>query len=217
MRRLYLSAAAVLVVLIAGGCSVTVEEAKYQAVKRDRNYEIRDYEACVVAETVVDESLEDAGNTAFNKLFGYISGKNQSRGKIAMTAPVSQEAASQKMAMTAPVGQQRVKAGWAVSFTMPASYTMETLPAPDDPEVKLRQIPVRRMAAVRYSGVWSETRYRRYLGELQAWIEKNGLRILGEPVWARYNPPFTPWFMRRNEILIPVDTRQTQESSEPAK
>ena len=207
MRLIALSIAALSAAMIAGGCGVTIEEAKYNVVSKDGNYEVREYAPHVIAETVVEGTLEDAGNKAFNRLFGYISGKNRSRGKIAMTAPVSQEAAPEKIAMTAPVGQRRVEVGWAVSFMMPASYTMETLPVPDDPEVKLRLVPTRRMAAVRYSGVWSEERYQRYLGALESWIQQKGFTMLGEPVWARYNPPFTPWFLRRNEILIPVDTK----------
>ena len=208
MRLIALSIAALSAAMIAGGCGVTIEEAKYNVVSKDGNYEVREYAPHVIAETVVEGTLEDAGNRAFNRLFAYISGKKRSRGKIAMTAPVSQEAAPEKIAMTSPVGQRRVEGGWAVSFMMPASYTMETLPVPDDPEVKLRLVPTRRMAAVRYSGVWSEERYQRYLGALESWIQQKGFTMLGEPVWARYNPPFTPWFLRRNEILIPVDTKR---------
>ena len=189
-----------------GGCAVNREEAKYEVVSKSKNFEIRDYAPYVVAETVVEGPLEDAGNKAFHRLFNYISGNNQSRDKIAMTAPVSQEPAPEKIKMTSPVGQQLSEGGWVVSFTMPASYTMETLPAPVDPRVKLRQIPACRMATVRYSGSWSEKRYLHYKKELESWIEENGYRILGEPVWARYNPPFTPWLLRRNEILIPVST-----------
>lgn len=207
MRFIALSIAALSTAMIAGGCGVTIEEAKYNVVSKDRNYEVREYAPHVIAETVVEGALEDAGNRAFDRLFAYISGKNRSRGKIAMTAPVSQEAAPEKIAMTSPVGQRRAEGGWAVSFTMPASYSMETLPVPDDPEVKLRLVPARRVAAVRYSGVWSEERYQRYRGELESWIRQKGFTKLGEPVWARYNPPFTPWFLRRNEILIPVDTK----------
>jgi hypothetical protein len=96
--------------------------------------------------------------------------------------------------MTAPVGQQNVQGRWAVSFMMPASYTLETLPVPVDQKVSLRQVPARRLAAVRYSGTWSKKNYLRYMQELESWIK-----------WARYNPPFTLWFLRRNEILIPVD------------
>lgn len=194
-------------IAITGGCATSVEQARYQIRSKDGKFEIRDYASHVVAETVVDGTMEDAGNKAFRKLFGYISGRNRSQAKIAMTAPVVQGASGEKIAMTAPVGQQRKEAGWAVSFTMPASYSLETLPAPTDPKVVLRQVPATRMAAVRYSGTWSTKRYRRYERELKAWIEDAKCRRLGEPVWARYNPPFTPWFLRRNEVLIPVGTK----------
>jgi hypothetical protein len=201
-----------LLTCFTGGCATTVEEAKYKVISKTENFELRDYPSHIVAETEVDGTLEDAGNKAFNRLFDYISGKNRSRDKIAMTAPVSQEPSSEKIAMTAPVGQQRAEGGWVVSFMMPMSYTLDSLPVPEDPDVRLRQIPARRMASVRYSGTWSEKRYLRYLQELESWIEKNGFRILGEPVWARYNPPFTPWFLRRNEILIPVDSEEKREN-----
>jgi hypothetical protein len=152
----------------------------------------------------VEGDLEEAGNKAFNRLFRYISGDNRSRIKVAMTAPVSQQPMGEKIKMTAPVGQRRVQEKWAVSFMMPASYTLKTLPEPEDPNITLRQVPVRRMASVRYSGFWSEKRYLKYKSELLSWIQERGLTIVGDPIWARYNPPFTLWFLRRNEILIPV-------------
>ena len=183
---------------------MAIEEAMYTVVKKDDQFEVRDYAPHILAETIVEGDLEQAGNKAFDRLFRYISGDNRSHTKVAMTAPVSQEQAGEKIKMTAPVGQQRVQEKWAVSFMMPASYTLETLPEPEDPKVKLRQVPARRMAAVRYSGFWSEKGYLRYKWELESWIHAKGFTILGDPVWARYNPPFTPWFLRRNEILIPV-------------
>jgi hypothetical protein len=88
---------------------------------------------------------------------------------------------------------------------MPASYTLATLPVPDDLKITLRQVPARRMAAVRYTGTWSEKNYLQNKLELESWIRKQGLTAVSDPVWARYNPPFTPWFLRRNEILIPID------------
>lgn len=183
---------------------MAIEEAAYTVVTKDGKFEIRDYPSHILAETAVDGGLEEAGNLAFNRLFRYISGDNRLGGKVAMTAPVSQEPRSEQIKMTAPVGQERLGDKWAVSFMMPASYTLETLPAPTDPLVTLRQVPARRMAAVRYSGVWSKKRYLQYKGELESWIRESGLAVVGDPVWARYNPPFTPWFLRRNEILIPV-------------
>lgn len=184
--------------------AMAIEEAPYKVVKEAGMFELRDYAPHILAETLVEGDLEDAGNKAFRRLFRYISGENRSSGKIAMTAPVSQEAAGDKIPMTAPVGQERAQGKWAISFMMPASYTMETLPTPNDPGVTLRQVPARRLAAVKYSGFWSEKNYLHYKGELEKWLRDNGLTATGEPVWARYNPPFTLWFLRRNEILIPV-------------
>ena len=191
--------------LVGGGTAMAIEEAKYTVVEKEDNFEIRDYAPYVLAETFVEGSLEDAGNKAFNRLFQYISGNNQTRNKVAMTAPVSQESTGIKIDMTAPVGQQQAGERWAVSFMMPVAYTLETLPKPLDPTVILREVPARRMAAIRYSGFWSEEGYLRNKAALVSWIEKKGLKAVGEPIWARYNAPFSLWFLRRNEVLISIE------------
>ena len=191
-------------ILVGARNTMATEEAKYTVVKKDDSFEIRDYAPHVVAEIIVEGELENAGSKAFNSLFRYISGDNHTRNKVAMTAPVSQQPASQKINMTAPVGQQRVDNKWVVSFMMPDSYTLETLPVPDNSNVTLRQVPAHRIAAVRYSGFWSEKSYLENKSQLETWINKNKLLIVGDAVWARYDAPFTPWFLRRNEILIPV-------------
>ena len=195
------------IMIIMGATNATaIEEAKYEVVEKDNSFEIRNYEPQVVAEIIVEGDLEEAGKIAFKRLFQYISGDNQSRAKISMTAPVSLETASEKIKMTAPVKQQRSQGKWAVSFMMPASYTLDSLPIPDDPDIKLRKISARRVAAVQYSGFWSEKSYLQHKSELEAWIDKSGFIVTGEAIWARYNSPFTPWFLRRNEVLIPVET-----------
>jgi hypothetical protein len=197
---------AVMVIIIGAIDTMAIEEAKYKVLEKDNRFEIRDYAPQILAETIVEGDLEEAGNKAFNRLFRYISGENRSRTKVEMTAPVSQQPMGEKIKMTAPVGQRRVQEKWAVSFMMPASYTIETLPEPEDRNITLRQVPARRMASVRYSGFWSEKRYLKYKSELLSWIHERGHTIVGDPIWARYNPPFTPWFLRRNEILIPIST-----------
>jgi len=199
--RIILTAA---VIIFGAMDAMAIEESTYNILKKDNNFEIRDYSPHILAEIVMEGDLEEAGNRAFKRLFRYISGDNRSHDKVAMTAPVSQEPIGEKIQMTDPVGQRSVQDRWAVSFMMPASYTLETLPEPWDPKVTLRQVPARRMAAIRYSGFWSEKNYLRYKLELESWIRDKGLTIVGDPIWARYNPPFTPWFLRRNEILIPV-------------
>jgi hypothetical protein len=188
---------------------MAVEQAKYTVVVQDGAFELRDYAPHVVAETVVAGEFEQAGNRAFSALFRYISGGNRSRSKLAMTAPVSQASrgdgtGGEKIAMTAPVAQHAAGGRWAVSFMMPAAYSLETLPQPSDPRVVLRRVPAQRVAALRYSGTWSEKSYLRHKAELESWVAQRGLRAVGDVVWARYNPPFAPWFVRRNEILVEV-------------
>jgi len=206
---------AVTALIIIGAIdTVAIEEAKYEVIKKDNEFEIRDYSTYIIAETIVDGTLEDAGNKGFDQLFRYISGDNRSRDTVAMTAPVSQQPMGEKIAMTAPVGQRRIKGKWVVSFMMPSSQTLKTLPEPEDPKITLRQVPARRMAAVRYSGFWSEEGYRRNMVKLESWIDRMGLAIVGDPIWARYNPPYVPWFLRRNEVLIPVDVGTGQEEAQ---
>jgi hypothetical protein len=184
--------------------AAAVEEAEYSVLKKDGAMELRAYAASIVAETRVEADFEDAGNRAFRKLFRYIDGDNVAQQEIAMTAPVSQAPVPEKIAMTAPVAQRPTAGGWVVSFMMPASYTMDTIPQPSDPAVQLRAVPAYRAAVVRYSGFWSEEGFQEHLQELRSWIATHNLEVAGDPIWARYDPPFKPWFMRRNEILIPV-------------
>ncbi len=193
-----------LLLTVDSGELMAIEEAKYSVIEQAGDIELREYSSSIVAETLIEDDFEDAGSRAFRPLFKYISGDNETNDEVAMTSPVSQRKASEKIAMTAPVSQQSSDDGWLVSFMMPASYTMSTIPKPTNPDVRIREIPAFRAATIRFSGRWTEKNYREHLGELQAWIEQNELTITGEPIWARYDPPFKPWFMRRNEILIPV-------------
>ncbi len=187
--------------------AMAIEEAKYSVLLGESDIEVRQYDSHIVAETIIQGELEDAGNAAFRPLFDYISGDNISQTDISMTAPVSQQAANQEIAMTAPVAQQQVDSGWAVSFMMPASYTLDTLPTPNNPKVKLRQIPSQLIAAIRYSGFWSESNYVKHKKELENWLKQSDYQSSGKAIWARYNAPFTPWFLRRNEVLIPINKK----------
>ena len=184
--------------------AMAIEKAKYTVLKKEDGFEIRQYDPQIVAETYVEGDLKGVGNEGFRRLYGYITGDNQKKKSISMTAPVVQEQDSEKIAMTAPVGQEKKDNRWRITFLMPAEYTMETLPEPTDTRVKLVLDPGRLMVAVRYSGTWSEKSYEENKDLLEEYIQKRGLVKTGEPVWARYDPPFMPWFLRRNEVLIPV-------------
>ena len=190
-----------------GSCvTVGIEKPKYTVVQKQGKFEVRQYEPQIMAETVVDAGFDDAGNAAFRRLFNYISGENRTKESIEMTAPVTQKSSSEKISMTAPVTQRESEGKYAVSFLMPSKYTMETLPEPLDADVKLREIPAREIASVRYSGTWSRKRYESYKSSLEEFIRDRKLVRTGEEaIWARYDPPFQLWFLRRNEVLIPVE------------
>ena len=183
---------------------MAIEEPDYDILESAEDFELRRYYPYIVAETFVDEEFDDAGSEGFRRLFAYISGENRKKASISMTSPVSQEKRYEKIAMTAPVNQQRHAGKWSVTFVMPSEYTLETLPEPLDERVKFKRVEGRLVAALRYSGTWSKKRYEQKREKLEALIQERGLTPVGEPVFARYNPPFMPWFLRRNEILITV-------------
>ena len=184
---------------------MAVEQPKFEIQETKGDFQVRRYAPTVVAETIVDGAFGPAGNEAFRRLAGYIFGANDGGRKIAMTAPVAQvKTSGTKIAMSAPVSQERKGGGWVVSFTMPSSFTLATLPRPNDARVTLREVGERRVAAIRFSGAWSPEKFEEKAVELDAEMKGRGLAAAGAPVYARYDPPWTLWFMRRNEVLVPL-------------
>jgi hypothetical protein len=191
-------------ILLATGCAtVPTEKPSYQVTQRFDDFELRDYASYVVAETDVSGTRESAGNDGFRVLAGYIFGKNKGSRKLAMTAPVAQSEGT-KLAMTAPVALSAGAEGgtWTIQFMMPSQYALADLPEPLDPRVRFRVVPPRRVAARTYSGGWSSSRYEEELARFRAALSRAQLTAAGEPVWARFDPPFKPWFLRTNEIWI---------------
>jgi hypothetical protein len=185
--------------------SHAIEEPDFEVVQRLDAVEIRQYAPYVVAEVTVPGPAESAGSRAFPLLAGYIFGKNKGERKMAMTAPVTQTPTPVKMAMTAPVTQALVAEGFLVQFVLPKGVTLETAPEPLDSRVKIREVPGAKVAAVKYSGFWSEDNNQRHLNQLTAGLQAAGMRWKGEPVYSRYDAPWTPWFMRRNEIWLALE------------
>ena len=180
------------------------QEPHYVTQLREGDFEVRQYGARVVAETAVLGEWNDAGNEGFRRLAGYIFGKNRRGAKIAMTAPVAQAPQKTdegvKLPMTAPVAQHREGDSWTVAFTMPDGETLGTLPAPADPRVTLRKLPPSRVAVVRFSGRWTVANMKEHEAELRRWTTDRRLTVIGEAEVNRYDPPFKPWFLRRNEV-----------------
>jgi hypothetical protein len=197
--------------LLIGGNAMAIEEPSYQVVRTYPGFELRRYKPYIVAETEVSGGFDEVGNQAFSILAGYIFGNNRSKTKIEMTAPVSQQPAGggERIGMTAPVTQKPLAGSdgnsYIVSFVMPARFTLQNLPEPTDPRVHFREEPARLMAVRRYAGRWTEENYRRNESALLAAVRDAGLKAIGEPIYARYNSPFSLWFLRRNEVMLEVE------------
>ncbi len=184
---------------------MATEQPRYTVVQKDGSFELRRYEPYLVAEIEVRTSFAEAGSTAFRPLANYIFGENQRSEKMEMTAPVTQTKKGETIGMTAPVIQGESGDGvYVVSFVMPSRYTMATLPLPADERIRFREVPAALIAAWSYRGGWGEERYAEAEHALRDALVKAGRTALRSPQWARYNAPFTPAILRRNEILIEV-------------
>lgn len=204
MRRSLTTWLAGLGLLGLGADAVAIEEPAFEVLQRHAQFELRQYKPYLVAEVWVPGPAEAAGNAAFEYLGGYIFGKNKGSRKIAMTAPVAQSPAPVKIEMTAPVAQTPAEGGFIVQFAMPREFTMDTLPEPTNPKVKLREMPARRYAVIQYTGSWSQSLYQSKLATLREATAAAGLLTEGEPIFARYNSPFSLPPFRRNEIWLAV-------------
>jgi hypothetical protein len=187
------------------GAAMATEEPKYFVVEKEPPFEVRSYAPMIVAEVQVAGDLDAASAQGFRLLAAYIFGQNQINEKMAMTAPVTVEeklSQSTKIAMTAPVGIESKEGKWTVSFVMPAEYTMESIPKPTNSQVQLRQIPAVKKAVISFTGFYNEQKVADKTLELEQWMQVRSLHPAGVPSFARYNPPWTLPFMRRNEIMI---------------
>ena len=199
------------VALLAGvlmPLSMAIEIPKYRVLEQEGAYELREYSPYLLAETEVEAGFMNAGNIAFGRLFRYISGANSAQTEIAMTAPVEQRGRGEgeKIAMTAPVEQSRGEGVYRVGFVVPRKYSRDTVPKPLDPRVSIREVGARKVAVWRYSGRWTEENFREHEQQLRQILTRKQLQA--EPgdsaIIARYDAPFMPWFMRRNEVIIPL-------------
>ncbi|NTW68688.1 MAG: heme-binding protein [Chlorobiaceae bacterium] len=195
--------------MLLAGCSVLGKresaEPPFSVLEKDGEIEIRQYGEMVFAETVVEGGYGQSSGQAFSRLAGYIFGKNRSKQKFSMTAPVLQEPASEKLSMTAPVMQEKHGNSWVMSFVMPEGSTLASLPEPLDQTVKFREVRAKKVAVISYSGLHSESNLRSYAEKLTVWLEKRGYRSLSGPRAASYDPPWTIPFLRRNEVQIDIE------------
>ncbi len=188
-----------------GYFSSRVENTQYSVLESKTGYEVRLYPEHIVAQTTVKGSYKEALNKGFSIVAGYIFGGNTKRESIAMTAPVvEKKSASESIAMTAPVMANIEGESHTIAFGMPKSYTLETLPTPDDPRVKIETVNEKKMAAIRFSWIRTDSRVQSKKQELLDALKKDNVLVIGEPQYAGYNAPWTPPWMMRSEVLVEV-------------
>ena len=198
--------------LLISGETMAIEETSYTVLSQVEDFELRRYDEQLVAQTWVSGDQDTASRQGFKILADYIFGNNTApsgeSSKISMTAPVTMQSdnlngqASQKIAMTAPVSMQQNDGKWRVQFTMPSQYTMQTLPKPNNPDVKIVQVPAQTYGVIKFSGLAGSKKVAKKTETLKSWMQTQKLVITGTPELARYNPPWTLPFMRRNEVMM---------------
>ena len=214
--------------LLISGAAMATEEPNYTVLSKTENFELRRYESQLVAQTWVSGDQDAASRAGFKILADYIFGNNTASSgessKISMTAPVAMQFeakqsatkkngsnASQKIAMTAPVSikqeQQQNDGKWRVQFTMPSQYTMQTLPKPNNTDITIIEVAPQTYGVIKFSGLAGSEKVAAKTVELQSWMQTQKLKLTGTPELARYNPPWTLPFMRRNEIMIAYEKK----------
>lgn len=205
MTYIYAIIAIIIIWSVWGYFSSKVESARYSVVSLKKGYEIRLYPSRIVAETTVKGSYDDSLSEGFRIVAGYIFGKNVKKQNIAMTTPVVEETKkSESISMTTPVSSNIDGEYHTIAFGMPQSYTLDTLPTPSDPRVKIETIPEKKVAVTRFSWIRTEARVQSKKLELIELLKKDGVVTKGEPQYAGYNAPWTPPWMTRNEVMIEI-------------
>ena len=198
-----------LLALVAGESAMAYEQPKYEVVRSTSDFELRQYASYAVAETIASGDFDDARNAAFLRLFDYISGNNRAKQKIEMSIPVISRPAGEKIEMTVPVMTRTVDGtGTLMHFVLPSRFGASTAPEPVDSNIRIRDVGGQLVAARRYSGRTTENNYRDNERKLLDALSNQRLVPTEVPRFAVYNGPFTPWFLRRNEVLVPVERRE---------
>ena len=171
---------------------MAIEEPKYAVSKKYDAFELREYSSYIVAQTEVIGEDKGRGSKAFKTLAGYIFGKNKEKIRMKMTAPVIQKDVLNHSDTS------------VFSFVMPEKFSLDSLPMPINENIKIKKMSAKTVAALSYSGGWSLEKYKEHEEKLLKALNKNGVKIIGKPLFARYNSPFSLWFLRRNEVLVEV-------------
>ncbi len=191
--------------VLSSRSDASTHEVAYHVKDSDHNFEVREYAPRIVAEVEASGTREKALNEAFQTLAGYLFGKNSPQSPIELSKSVSDKNSKVKLSMTLPVTTQSVGPDTIrMRFLMPSDYTIDKLPVPEDKRVKVFELPAQKIAVLRFSGSARKDNFDRHLETLKEYMEAKGLTAAGDPYEAYYNPPFTPIFLKRNEICVPL-------------
>tara|TARA_B100000767_G_scaffold256853_1_gene264237 strand:+ start:504 stop:1121 length:618 start_codon:yes stop_codon:yes gene_type:complete len=186
---------------------MATEEPDFTLIYKEKSFEIREYAPRIIAQVKINGNFDEASSTGFRSLADFIFGNNLINNrseKISMTAPVIAEPTSKQIPMTAPVLAEEEENQWFISFVMPKEYSLQTLPKPNNSEITLTNLPKEKFAVIIFSGLVRESSYDEKIILLNNFIKKKKLKTLDSVQIARYNPPWTLPFFRRNELMIKV-------------
>ncbi len=207
-RKTLIGIAALIPLVMIAIALISLPEPDFEVVAEGDGFELRRYAPFNVAQVQVTADFKDASARAFEPLVSYIQGGNSGSRNLPMMAPVNQQLLTDGVASGGSISYEHLTEGvesdWLVQFVMPKEYPMSYLPAPLDERVSLQRLPSRLVAAKRYRGGWGEDRYREQQEDLLAAVYASGRSVIGEPIFARYNAPFVPGLLRRNEVLVEV-------------
>ena len=192
---------------------MAIEEPKYILLEKSHHFELRQYPPVVIAEVLVEGDFGEISSKGFRLIADFIFGNNKNKSgvseKIAMTAPVTVAPCTEEIALNTLVSEQQTSGKWRMYFVMPSDYRLESLPAPGNSLVQLKQVPARNVAVITFSGLAKEAKRQKKTQELLAWMESRQLKPVSGVELARYNPPWTLPFLRRNEVMLEYEYRAT--------
>lgn len=206
MKIIYIILIILIIWSIYGYFSSKAEKTEYKVLESKEKYEIRLYSPRIIAETVVKSNYEDSLNEGFRIIAKYIFGSNTKKENIPMTTPVLEvKEKSENIAMTTPVIATVDGESHKVAFNMPRSYTLETLPKPEDNRIKIVKLGEIKMAVIRFGWIRTESKVIEKKNELLELLKNENIKVKGEPYYAGYNAPWTPPWMTRNEVMVEIE------------
>ena len=187
---------------------MATEEPEFKLISEEGEFQIREYDPKIIAQVEVEGDFDEASSMGFKLLADYIFGNNLLEGesqKISMTTPVEMSPMAENLLITSPVMDDQVNDKWLINFVMPPEYSLDTLPKPNNPQVKIIEVPKEKYAVIVFSGLVRESSYTEKVELLHNYLEENGLKQQSAVKVARYNPPWTLPFFRRNELMVRID------------